>query len=107
LTEAPDYTTWTWEQHLTKTCELAAEADRIGDKAIPSQATQRLSDVQQIAIRAQMHAALAELKKPETETVLEPLVTVPATAPETTDMVKAEAGATPRRQRQNNKSGGA
>jgi hypothetical protein len=65
LTEPLDYTTWTTEQHVAKACELLAEADRIGSPTIGSQAAQRMYDVQQITARAQVHADLAELKKPQ------------------------------------------
>lgn len=64
MTEPLDYSDWTSEQHIAKVAELAAKADRIGDSTIASQAAHRLSDVQQIAARAQVHGLLAELKKP-------------------------------------------
>lgn len=65
MTEPLDYTTWAPEQHVAKACELLAEADRIGGATIGSQAAQRMYDVQQITARAQAHADLAELKRPQ------------------------------------------
>lgn len=80
MTEPLNYSDWTSEQHVAKACELLAEADRIGSPTIGSQAAQRMYDVQQITARAQVHADLAELKKPGAGTVV---TAAPAGAPTT------------------------
>jgi len=61
--EHPDYTDWTWEQHLAKATSLAAKADQFGDGTILSEAARRQHDVQQCTARGLLHAKLAELKK--------------------------------------------
>jgi hypothetical protein len=69
MSEPLDYTTWTWEQHLAKACELAAKADQLGDSQIVSETARRLNDVQQVTARGWLHAKLAALKKPDSPEV--------------------------------------
>jgi hypothetical protein len=81
MTEALDYTTWTWGQHVAKACELAAKADQLGDFQILSETARRLNDVQQVTARGWLHAKLAELKRPDsTAPVIES--TIVGAAPE-------------------------
>lgn len=96
MTDQLDYTSWTWQQHLTKAAELAAQADQFGDNLIASKAAQRGADVQQITARGWLHAKLAELKKAETvsEAQLEDAVAVapePEAQTATTDVATTRA----------------
>lgn len=111
MTDQLDYTGWTWQQHATAACELAAKADELGGNLIQSMASQRVADVQQITSRALVHIGLAKLKKGESAPDVQPeSVAVAAVAPEPeaeTATTDTAAPATTRTTRRSNRSRGA
>ncbi|MFJ5984238.1 hypothetical protein [Lentzea sp. NPDC092896] len=65
MTDNLDYTTWTFEDHITKAEMLVAEADAMATRqGAESAAALRRLEIQQTVDRGMLHAKLAELKKP-------------------------------------------
>lgn len=87
MTKPTDYSGWTYEDHLVVAGELAARADAAAETTLtPSQAAQQRESILQTCARGQLHAKLAELKKPETQVEL-----VPTPVPAALDMAVQEA----------------
>ena len=66
MTKPTDYSDWTYGDHLVVAGELAARADAAAETTLaPSQAAQQRESILQTCARGQLHAKLAELKKPQ------------------------------------------